>query len=304
MIVRDKPGFLELFFVYQGSIAPRVMPQILLVALLSSLVVWLHQRFPDLFPELNTASFGFVGIALSLYLGFRNNACYDRWWEGRQLWGRLLFEGRSLIRLSLAYRGQESERHRRSLLRLIAFVGCLRDQLREQDPMPGVRKWLRLDESETIAAAVNRPDRILQLMGEQIAVEVSNGNLDPVTARNFEQRLVALSEVLAGCERLDNTPLPFAYMLLVHRVSYIYCFLLPFGLVADSGLATPLLTAIVAYAFFGLDELSRELERPFAPGDNGLALDAMTRTLERDCLQALGERQLPAPHSCRDYRLS
>lgn len=112
MIVRDKPGFLELFFVYQGSIAPRVMPQILLVALLSSLVVWLHQRFPDLFPELNTASFGFVGIALSLYLGFRNNACYDRWWEGRQLWGRLLFEGRSLIRLSLAYRGQESERHR------------------------------------------------------------------------------------------------------------------------------------------------------------------------------------------------
>lgn len=121
MIVRDKPGFLALFFVYQGSIAPRVMPQIGLVALLASLTVGIHWQFPGLFPELDTSAFGFIGIALSLYLGFRNNACYDRWWEGRKLWGQLLFEGRSLIRLSLSYRGQESERHRRTVLRLLAF---------------------------------------------------------------------------------------------------------------------------------------------------------------------------------------
>lgn len=304
MIVRDKPGFLALFFVYQGSIAPRVMSQILLVAVLSSLVVAVHVQFPALFPALNIASVGFIGVALSLYLGFRNNACYERWWEGRRLWGQLLVEGRSLIRLSLAYRGQDSERHRRTLHRLIAFAGCLRDQLREQDPMPAASQRLRLDEVAAVEAAVNRPDRILQLMGEQIAIEVSNGSLDPVTARNFEQRLVALSDIQAGCERLSATPLPFAYTLLVHRICYIYCFLLPFGLVAGSGLATPLLTAIVAYAFFGLDELSRELEQPFGSGDNGLPLDALTRTLERECLQALGERQLPPPVACRNYRLT
>lgn len=304
MIVRDKPGFLALFFVYQGSIAPRVMPQIGLVALLASLVVGLHWRFPGLFPELNTSAVGFIGIALSLYLGFRNNACYDRWWEGRKLWGQLLSEGRNLIRLSLSYRGEDSERHRRTVLRLIAFAGCLRDQLRERDPLPGIRQWLRPDEAEVVESAVNRPARILQLLGEQIAVEVHNGSLDVVTARNFEQRLVALSAVQTGCERLSNTPLPFAYMLLVHRVCYIYCLLLPFGLVASSSLATPLLTAIVAYAFFGLDELSRELEQPFGDTDNGLALDALTRTLERECLASLGERQLPMPITCRNYHLS
>jgi len=304
VIVRDKPGFLALFFVYQGSIAPRVMPQIGLVALLASLVVGLHWEFPTLFPELNTSAVGFIGIALSLYLGFRNNACYDRWWEGRQLWGQLLYEGRSLIRLSLSYRGQDSERHRRTVLRLMAFAGCLRDQLRQRDPMPGIRQRLRQDEADMIEAAVSRPDRILQLLGEQIAVEVRNGSLDAVTARNFEQRLAALCAVQTGCERLSNTPLPFAYMLLVHRVCYIYCFLLPFGLVASSGLATPLLTAIVAYAFFGLDELSQELEQPFSASDNGLALDALTRTLERECLASLGEQQLPPPVPCRNYYLS
>lgn len=303
MIVREKPGLLALFFVFQGSIAPRVMPQIILVSILAALTVALHQRFPDLFPVLTTASFGFIGVALSLYLGFRNNACYERWWEGRKLWGKLLVEVRSLLRLSLSYRGMDSERHQRMVRRLMAFTCCLRDQLRGKDPMPVLGEWLRFDELQQVDQAVNRPEAILGLIGEQLATEVKSGSLDPVTIRNFEQRLVALSEVVAGCERLENTPLPFAYMLLVHRICYIYCFLLPFGLVASSGFATPLLTAIVAYAFFGLDELSQELEHPFGRTDNGLALDAMTRTIERECRQALGEANLPAPEACKNHRL-
>ncbi|GGB79937.1 membrane protein [Marinobacterium zhoushanense] len=304
MIVREKPGFLALFFVYQGSIAPRVLPQILLIALLSALLVWVHDQYPQLFPELSTSSFAFIGIALSLYLGFRNNACYERWWEGRRLWGQLLIQARSLLRMSLAYRGEESERHKRMARRLVAFAGCLRDQLRDIDPMPGLQEWLSDAECWQLERAVNRPERILQMIGEQVAVEVKTGGFDSVTARNFEQCLNALSEVVAGCERLTNTPLPFAYMLLVHRTSYIYCLLLPFGLVASSGMITPLLTAIVAYAFFGLDELSQQLEQPFGAGDNGLPLDAITLTLERECRQALGEQHLPAAPSARDYRLS
>lgn len=302
--MREKPGFLALFFVYQGSIAPRVMPQIILVALLSALMVVLHAHFPDLFPVLTTSSFAFLGVALSLYLGFRNNACYERWWEGRRLWGQLLVEGRSLLRLSLSYRGVDSERHQRMVRRLIAFTQCLRDQVRDQDPMPGLANWLRFDELSRVESSVNRPEALLGLIGEQLATEVDSGGLDPVTVRNFEQRLVSLSEVVAGCERLGNTPLPFAYTLLVHRICYLYCFLLPVGLVAGTGLATPLLTAIVAYAFFGLDELSQELERPFGQTDNGLALDSMTRTFERECLQALGEQHLPEPEPCKDYRLT
>jgi len=304
VIVREKPGFLALFFVYQGSIAPRVLPQILMVALLAALLLWIHDHFPLLFPELTTGSFAFIGIALSLYLGFRNNACYERWWEGRRLWGQLLVEARGLLRLSLAYRDQESERHKRMARRLIAFAGCLRDQLRDKDPTPGVREWLGDAECWQVETAVNRPERILQMLSEQVAVEVKTGGFDSVTARNFEQRLTALSEVVSGCERIANTPLPFAYMLLVHRICYIYCLLLPFGLVATSGMFTPLLTAIVAYAFFGLDELSQQLEQPFGHNDNALPLDAMTLTLERECRQALGEQHLPAAPSCRDYRLT
>lgn len=304
VIVHEKPGFLALFFVFQGSIAPRVMPQIILVSLLAALTVVLHDHFPDFFPELTTTSFGFIGVALSLYLGFRNNACYERWWEGRKLWGQLLVEGRSLLRLSLSYRGQDSERHQRMVRRLIGFTQCLRDQLRGTDPMPGLANWLSFAELAQIEASVNRPEAILGLLGEQLATEVKSGGLDPVTVRNFEQRLVSLSEVVAGCERLGNTPLPFAYMLLVHRICYIYCLLLPFGLVASSGILTPLLTAIVAYAFFGLDELSQELENPFGQTDNGLALDSMTRTFERECLQALGTPTLPEPHASENFRLS
>jgi putative membrane protein len=124
---------------------------------------------------------------------------------------------------------------------------------------------------------------------------VRSGHLDARLAAEMDVSLSALTAVAAGCERIRNTPIPFAYTLLLHRTASLYCFLLPFGLVDAIGYMTPFVVAIVAYTFFGLDALGDEIEEPFGLAMNHLPLDALCRTVEINLLEALGERKLPEP---------
>jgi putative membrane protein len=101
--------------------------------------------------------------------------------------------------------------------------------------------------------------------------------------------------VLGGCERIHGTPIPFAYILLLHRTVYMYCLLLPFCLVGSVGWATPLMVGVLAYTFFGLDALGDQIESPFERLPNDLALDAICRTIEISLGALLGEQDLPEP---------
>lgn len=119
----------------------------------------------------------------------------------------------------------------------------------------------------------------------------------------LEARLAAISAAQAGCERIKATPLPFAYSLLLHRTCYVFCALLPFGLAGQLGWATPVLVALAAYTFFGLDALGDELEDPFGEDANDLPLDALATVIERDLLAAAGEADLPPSARVVDYVL-
>jgi ion channel-forming bestrophin family protein len=109
----------------------------------------------------------------------------------------------------------------------------------------------------------------------------------------MDATLSALATVAAACERIKNTPMPFPYTLLLHRTAWLYCFLLPFGLVDVVGFMTPFVVAIVAYTFFGLDALGDEIEEPFGLAMNHLPLDALCREVEMNLLEALGGKELP-----------
>ncbi len=118
--------------------------------------------------------------------------------------------------------------------------------------------------------------------------------LSDVLYQTLARRLDGMSSAQASCERIKSTPTPFAYSLLLHRTAWLFCLLLPFGLVSSLELMTPLVVAIIAYTFFGLDALGDELEDPFGFADNDLPLDALVRVIERDVLDVLGE---PVPEA-------
>lgn len=298
MIVRSRPGLLTLFFVLKGSIILRTWPQLFAVGALSVIVVAAHRQAPNLVPGINPAPLTLIGIALSVFLSFRNSACYDRWWEARKLWGQIIQAARDMARQTVVLdEGLEktSAERRDILMAIIAFgqavVGQLRQKTKDQD-------------AGRPALDAGPADVILHPVAARIGQLLRQGRLTPVEALGLNDSLTRLTQALIGCERLANTPLPFAYTLLLHRTAYLFCFLLPFGFADMLGWSTPLAAMLVAYTFFGLDALGEELEEPFGLMPNNLPISAYATTIEIHLRSAMGETDLPPMPAPKDYLLT
>ena len=296
MIVRDRPSVFELLFAVRGSMVPVIAPRIAFLIAVAAAMVALHRYFGP-FPEVDGLALAIFGIALSLFLGFRNNAAYDRWWEARRLWGGLLADVRNLAREVRIFVPEQNLRI--SLLKLaLAFMHQHRAHLRGIADDPGVAAW---SDRQSDDAAVSFG--ALDQMGERIAEAHATGAIDGFGARALSERMASMALQQAGNERIANTPLPYAYSLAIYRTTYIYCLLLPLALVGPAGWLTPVFVGIVAYMFLGLAEVSEELSQPFGITPNALALDAMCRAAEISLAPHLGIPVPPALQS-RDYLLT
>jgi len=300
MIIKEQPSVVHLFFTMQGSIVPKIRGNILSIALISVVVLILDDVLP--LPHFSISAMGIFGVALSLFLGFRNNSAYDRWWEARKLWGGMIADVRTLGRDARVF--YPTEASRRSFMSMAcAFAHFHRGHLRALDATPDAANWIGDEKAQVIAANSNAADAALRKMADQLAYQSQSDVITGFGLLRISQTLASLSLAQAGCERIANTPLPFVYSLLVRRTTYLYCWLLPFALIDSASLFTPLFAAIVAYVFFGLQAVTNELEMPFENAQNGLPLDAMCRTIEISVAESLGDPS-PKPLLPVDFVLS
>ncbi|AXI01984.1 bestrophin family protein [Aquirhabdus parva] len=292
MIVRPRPNAFIMLFSWRGSILPQIAPQLLFVILLSIIVALFEHFHPHIFPELPIAAFSLIGLALSIFLGFRNNVCYDRWWEARKEWGALILHMRNFARESLLL---HVDVRRRVLHRSIGFTQTLNARLRNQNQMGIAERWLPTQEQHDYAEHPNPSDYVLLCIQRDILECYKAGQLSDICYQQLSSRVANMAGTQAACERIRNTPVPFAYSLLIHRTAYLYSLLLPIGLGSTLGFLTPVIVGLLAYTFFGLDALGSELEQPFGILENDLPLDAMARAIEIDLLSSLGESNIPKP---------
>lgn len=300
MILRDKPGFMQLAFAVRGSIVPAIAPQVLGLAAFAALLVWADRHLAT-FPEIEATPFTVFGVALSLFLGFRNNAAYDRWWEARKLWGGLLADLRSHARETRLFLTREDDRLAAVRLAL-AFMHLHRARLRRLEQDPAARE-AALKAGLAVGEKLPAPCAALDTMTALLAKARAEGSLDGFGARALAERLSAMTLAQAGAERIARTPLPYVYSLLIYRTTYLYCLLLPLALVGPAGWLAPLFVGIVAYVFLGLAEVTEDLAHPFGNTPNALPLDAICRTAEISLAPHLGEEP-PQPLAPVDYYLS
>lgn len=300
MIVRPRPNALEIWFILRGSIVPRITPRVLIIIAFATVLAALQRAFPAAFHDLNATPFTLLGLALSIFLGFRNNASYERWWEARRQWGQLVAEIRGLVRDCMGLLPPETAQ--RCARRAVAFAHALRSQLRRAGP-GDTEAWLPPTEWAMIAGSRSLPDAIAQMLSNDLRRLIKRRELSDIHDQLFATRLQAMTTIQTACERLASTPMPFTYTLLLHRTAWMFCIFVPFGLVGTLGFATPVATAILAYAFFGLDALGEELEDPFSTAANAIPLDALVRAIEIAALEGIGETALPQPLQPVDYIL-
>ena len=313
MIVRERPSGLRLFLVLRGSVLQRIRLTLLLNILLATLVTIVHGNLFSIKITLTAIPFTLIGLPLAIFLGFRNTTAYDRYWEARKLWGEIVHRARSLSRQCQGFlqipdpidsTHRETDARVRMVHRTIAFVHALRLQLRNQRDEAPLQKWLTCAEFASVRAAQDPTSTLMLHMGRDLGACVRSGQIDPCLAATMDATLSSLTASAASCERIKNTPIPFSYTLLLHRTAYMYCFLLPFGLVDTTGFMTPFVVGIVAYTFFGLDALGDEIEEPFGLESNDLPLDTLCRAIEINLCESLGEKDLPLPLQATNFQLT
>ena len=299
MIIRPKVSQFAILFTLKGSIAKRIALRTLMVTLLASAIVLVEILHPSSFTKVNATPFTLLGLSLSIFMSFRNNACYDRWYEARKAWGEVIVHVRSIIRETRIL--SESDQRPPLLLNLVGFAHSLNARLRREDEAAASSAWVT---PKPDAQVPDYSAQILHRIGEQCSDLQQAGALSEWRYMLLANHLTSLTQAQAVCERIKNTPLPFPYTLLLHRTIYLFCILLPFAMAEPLGWLTPLFTAIVSYTFFGLDAIADELEDPFGRDENDLPTDALVRTIERDILAELGVAQLPPALMPVDYVLS
>ncbi|MCU1736806.1 MULTISPECIES: bestrophin family protein [unclassified Pseudomonas] len=288
MIVRAKPNLINVLISLKGSVAKRIALRSLLVALLASAIVLVETLHPAYFSKVNATPFTLLGLSLSIFMSFRNNACYDRWYEGRKALGAMVMDIRGMIRETQVIK---DTRQRSEILRnLCGFAHALNARLRLEDELSVAEPWLdRLPSFN----ALNIPESVLCRVSQQCSTLVESGGISEWRYMLMAGHLSSLTTTQTICERIKSTPLPFPYTLLLHRTSYMFCILLPFAMAEPLGWLTPVFTAIVSYTFFGLDAIGDELEDPFGHDENDLPTNAIVRNIEREVLGATGATELP-----------
>lgn len=301
VIAKNKVSWGRLLFHFRGSSFMETWPRILAATATAIVVTYVELYYSIQEYTLTTTPFLLIGVALGVFLGFRNNASYDKFWEGRKLWGALVNTARNLARQACFFTGtaKDSEAAQRLRVifvkRIVAYAHALRCHLRHENPAEEIKPFLPPEDLSKTLESSHRPLAIVQQLGRDLAAARSEGWLNEYDHTAMDAQLNELTNILGGCERIRNTPLPFSYSVLIHRIVASYCLFLPFGLVETTGILTPIVVMMISYAFFELDAIGDEIENPFGLQPNDLPLTAISRTIEINLLESIGDPNRPEP---------
>jgi putative membrane protein len=257
-------------------------------------------------PVFSVSTVSLLVTALWIFLVFRVNEAYSRWWEARTLWGNIVNASRSFARrittLVVAEPGNESARQevdavRRELVyRQIAWVNALRLTLRGQDDMEELRPFLPDGEIESLAGVANWPTQLLQRQGVRIAGVRAAGRLSDFGHLMLDGTMAALHDAQGGCERIKNTPFPDRIVFFTQGIAWMMAFFIPVA-IAQPGNGFDWIDMVVVpfmmLAFVSTERVGAELKNPFEGRSNDTPMTALCRTIEIDLRQQLGEKEVP-----------
>lgn len=261
----------------------------------TSIIVYLLWRFvPTLHVNLPTLPVSVLGAAIGIFVSFRTNSSYDRWWEGRKLWGRMINSSRHWGTQIMSYVDTQVSNHPTTfqttlICRHIGYVHTLRCLMRLQDPLKDVHvlEYLTQEDIERIKGHSNPTHALLHEQSMLLTRASDAQHLSELRLQSLDGTIAALLDIQGGCERIKKTPMPKGYGFIAELLIRCYAFLLPISLVHDMGWVAIPITMLICLSFTLISEAGRVLEDPFTMFSNGLPLMDISRTIERNLLQCL-----------------
>ena len=281
---RDRRPWFRVSFRLQGSVVPTIAPRVLFCGLFAGLISILHAfKVPVAHPEWANVV---PTLVLGLLLVFRTNTAYERFWEGRKLWGAINNTSRNLGRqiwVAIDEPTPDVRDQKVMALNLIAaFASATKQHLRSAPVADDVTDLVTPEVLASLENANHPPIEISVRIAAFLEEQRDRGNLTQYQLSSMHHLLDVLVDCLGGCERILRTPMPFAYAIHLRQLLLLYCLILPFELVAKVGPWTALLVVIISFTLFGIEEIGEEIENPFGRDPNDLPLDTICHTIRQN----------------------
>lgn len=284
-------------FALNGSVTLRVLPKVLVFGLISAGVCTLARLVEETYRVelgVDAAPYGIAGAILALLLVLRTNAGYDRWWEGRRLWGGIVNQSRNLATHVLAY-GPEDRAWREGFVRWVAaFPHATRASLRGEPLPPEVATLVGPGAAALVAGADHKPGFVALKLGALLREASDCRGMGGFAFLQADRERALLMDHLGACERIVQTPMPLVYSIKIRRFITLFLLSLPFALLGtfDSTLIVAPVTMLIAYPILSLDQTGIELENPFSTRNlSHLPLERITATIERNLEGLLDARR-------------
>ncbi len=285
-----KTWFTLIFHTYSRQVMKTLLPTLLIMVVYSALccyliIDYLEIRETDFHPTI--AMHSLLGIVLGLFLVFRTNTAYDRWWEGRKLWGALVNSTRNFAVKLDAYLSLENKEDRDWFAKMISnFVVATKE---------GLRKGVQLAELEPVGADFadqfgrydHKPNWIGAMMYRRINGLYKNGTVTGDQLINLDKEMKDFIDIMGACERIRNTPIPYSYMMYIKKFIFLYIITLPFGFVTQSGYMTILIVVLITFVLMSVELIAEEIEDPFGRDLNDLPTDELARKIRDNVREIL-----------------
>jgi ion channel-forming bestrophin family protein len=287
-----KDWFTFIFRFHKADTFRKLLPLIIGICLYSFLIAFLEMEYFKLAETSHVKNIpimhGMLGFVISLLLVFRTNTAYDRWWEGRKLWGALVNNSRNLAIKIAAILSVSDNEHRAFFRNAIpAFAFALQKHLRSELPNHETEDGLN-SIFQHVSKDRHVPNQIAALMTKRVHELVAQGKITKEEWIILNNELVAFTDICGACERIKNTPIPFSYSIFLKKFIFFYVMTLPFGYVFSLGYYVIPVVAFIFYVLASLELVAEEIEEPFGGDENDLPTEQISQNIQIHVGEILG----------------
>jgi putative membrane protein len=283
-----KDWFKLIFDFHRAESFRMALPAMIVLLIYSAVLCYVDVELHLVQLKSTTILHSLLGLVLSLLLVFRTNTAYDRWWEGRKLWGELVNNSRNLMLKLNAFIPTEHKEIKNEFRILISnYAFALKEHLRSGFIESELEEHPRLKMTE-LKNYNHVPNRIAQQLYIETETLIKRGIIPSEKFIILNEELRSITNVAGACERIKKTPIPYSYSMFIKRVIFIYIITLPLGLVDDFKWMTLPIVLFVFYAFAGLELLAEEIEDPFGHEQSDLPTDEIAATIKKNLLEIVG----------------
>jgi putative membrane protein len=290
-IYNPKQWFNILFQFHKADTLRKLFPLIIIISLYSAVVVYVEGNYFKVRADSHLKNIFYLhnllGFALSLLLVFRTNTAYDRWWEGRKLWGSLVNNSRNLaIKLQACL--PPTDDHNRDFFKkaIPLYASVLKDHLQEEATRyaldtEGHPDFQKLDQNK------HTPNQVASILSDRIMLLYKTNVISGEQLLFINQELTSFTDICGACERIKNTPIPYSYSAFIKKFFFIYIMTLPFGYVFTLGYWVVPVVGIVFYVLGSLELIAEEIEDPFGRDSNDLPMEKMSDNIRKHITEIL-----------------